>query len=318
MLSKDISIPLTDCINSSILNGKFPDELKLADVIPIFKKLDPFDKANYRPISLLPSLSKVYKKLMYKQLNTFFMKKRSPLLCGFRSGYGTQHPLLKLLHKWQLFLDKSGVVGTILMNLSKAFDCLPHDLILGKLQAYGVNYESLELIRSYLSNRYQRIKLDSTFSSWMKILLGVPQGSILGPLLFNIFINDILLSIEKTEICNFADDNTIYSCEKTVEEVIENLHYDLKLVLKWLENNQMMANPGQFQFMLLGKNTKYQTLQIQNNTLKSFQSVKLLGLTIDKNLKFDTHIDNLCKTASAKIKSLGRIRNRLNLTQAKT
>ena len=290
----------------SILNGKFPEELKLADVIPIFKKLDPFDKANYRPISLLPSLSKVYEKLMYKQLNTFFMKKLSPLLCGFRSGNGTQHALLKLLHKWQLCLDKSGVVGTILMDLSKAFDCLPHDLILAKLQAYGVNYESLELIRSYLSNRYQRIKLDSTFSSWMKILLGVPQGSILGPLLFNISINDILLSIEKTEICNFADDNTIYSCEKTVEEVIENLHYDLKLVLKWFENNQMMANPGKFQFMLLGKNTKNQTLQIQNNTLKSFQSVKLLGLTIDNNLKFDTHIDNLCKTASAKIKSLNQ------------
>ena len=134
-LAKEICIPLTDFINSAILNGKFPSELKMADVIPIFKKDDPFEKANYRPISLLPSLSKVYEKLIYQQVSTFFENKLSPLLCGFRSRYSSQHVLLNLINKWHSCLDNSGVVGAILMDLSKAFDCLPHELILAKLHA---------------------------------------------------------------------------------------------------------------------------------------------------------------------------------------
>ena len=289
----------------------------MADIIPIFKKHDPFEKANYRPISLLPSLSKVYEKLIYQQLNAFFENKLSPLLCGFRSRYSTQHALLNLINKWHSCLDNSGVVGTILMDLSKAFDCLPHELVLAKLHAYGVDIKSLKLLQDYLSNRTQRVKLDSTFSSWLKILLGVPQGSILGPLLFNIFLNDMLWFVEKTDICNFADDNTIYSCAKSVNDVIENLQSDLKIALKWFKDNQMMANPGKFQFMILSKNTINKSIVIGNKTIESSKSVKLLGLTIDNKLNFGIHINNICKVASAKIKGLGRIRNRLNLSQAK-
>ena len=197
--------------------------MKIADVIPIFKKEDPFEKANYRPISLLPSLSQVYEKLIYQQLNAFFENKLSPLLCGFRSRYSTQHALLNLINKWHSCLDNSGVACKILMDVSKTFDCLPHELILAKLHAYGVDIKSLKLLQDYLSNRTQRVKLDSTFSSWLGILLGVPQGSILGPLFFNIFLNDMLGFVEKTDICNFADDNTIYSCANSVNDVIENL-----------------------------------------------------------------------------------------------
>ena len=151
-LAKEICIPLTDCINRIILKEKFPSELKMADVIPIFKKGDPFEKANYWSISLLPSLSKVYKKLIYQQLSTFFENKLSPLLCGFRSRYSTQHELLNLINKWHSCLDNSGVVGTILMDLSKAFDCLPHELNLAKLHAYGVDVTSLKLLQDYLFN----------------------------------------------------------------------------------------------------------------------------------------------------------------------
>ena len=147
-IAQDLCVPLTDCINSAILNGVFPDELKLADVTPLYKKSDPEDKTNYRPISVLPSLSKVYEKILYKQLNSFFETKLSPHLCGFRSKYSTQHALSNLLFNWQNCLDKSGVVGTILMDLSKAFDCLPHDLIIAKLHAYDLDHDSLRLIRS--------------------------------------------------------------------------------------------------------------------------------------------------------------------------
>ena len=143
--------------------------------------------------------------------------------CGFPSRYSTQHAFLNFVYKWHSCLDDSGVVGTILMNLCKAFDYLPHELALVKLHAYGVDIKSLKLLQDYLSNRTQRVKLDSTFSSWLKILVGVSQGSIFGPLLFNIFLNDMLWFLEKTDICNFADDNTIQSCAKSVNDVIENL-----------------------------------------------------------------------------------------------
>ena len=315
-LAKEICIPLTDCINSAILNGKFHSELKMADVIPIFRKDDPFENANHQPISLLPSLSKVYEKLIYQQLSTFFENKLSPLSCGFRSRYSTQHVLLNLINKWHSCLDNSGVVGIIFMALSKAFDYLPHELILAKLHAYGVDIKSLKLLQDYLSNRTQRVKLDSSLSSWLKILLGVPQGSILGPLFFNIFLNDMLWFIEKNDICNFANDNTIYSCAKSVNDVLENLQSDLKIALKWFKDNQMMANPGKFQFMILSINTINKSIVINNKTIESSKSVKLLGLIIDNNLNFGIHINNICKVASAKIKGLGRIRSRLNLSQA--
>ena len=127
----------------------------MADVIPIFKKDNPLEKANYRPTSLLPSLSKVYEKLIYQQPNAFFENKLSPLLCGFRSRYSTQHVLLNLINKWESCLDNSGVVATILKDLSKAFDCLPHELVLAKLHACGVDIKSLKLLQDYLSNRTQ-------------------------------------------------------------------------------------------------------------------------------------------------------------------
>ena len=125
-----------------------------------------------------------------------------------------------MIGHWHQCLDKSGCVGTILMDLSKAFDSLDHGLLLAKLSAYyGVNRNSLSLLKSYLNNRFQRTRIDSTFSEWFEIILGVPQGSILGPFRFNILVKDLLDITESSNICNFADDNTIYACGNTVRDV---------------------------------------------------------------------------------------------------
>ena len=169
----------------------------------------------------------------------------------FCSSYNTQHALSNLLFAQTSLKNsqkncshKSGVAGRILMDLWKAFGCLPHALIIAKIHAYGLDHDSLRLIRSYLSNRHQIIKLDSVFSSWMQTIVGVPQVSILGPLLSEIFLNDLLLINLRSIVCNFADDKTLYYCGETTENVMKNLQWDLKIRLKWFRNNQMMANPG--------------------------------------------------------------------------
>ena len=139
------------------------------------------------------------------------------------------------------------------MDLSKTYDCVNHDLIIAKLETYGVGENSLRFILNYLSQRQQRVKFGSSFSEWLEIILGVPQKSILGPILFNVFSNDLLLFIKETDICNFADDKTIYACEKELDTISFKLETETNRVTQWLKDNEMVDNPSKFQLMFLSK-----------------------------------------------------------------
>ena len=154
------------------------------------------------------------------------------------------------------------------MDLSKAYDCLAHDLLIAKLEAYGLDMASLSLLKNYLANRKQRTKVGSSYRDWFELIRGIPQGSILGPLLFNTFINDIFFEIQKSNIRNFADDNTLYSCSQDLQTVIENLTYDMKNVLTWFNINCIKANPEKFQLVILSKTRRPEYNLIDSNVIK--------------------------------------------------
>ena len=293
---------LTDCINATMDNCCFPDKLKETDVCVIHKKDDRCQKVNYRPISVLSAMSKIFERIMSEQINQFFVGILSSLLSGFRQGYSTQHALFRVVETWKKCLDTSGIAGTILMDLSKAYDCIPHDLLIAKLEAYGFKKNALKLVYSYLTNRTQRVKIGSTYSSPQHILIGVRQGSVLGPLLFNIFINDLFYMELESEICNFADDTTIYACDTDVEAVMIRLENDLQGLMQWFTNNGMSANPSKFQIMFLGlKGAKKLCLNMNGQLIPSSEHVKLLGVNIDNSLKFETHVKEICKKVNQKL-----------------
>ena len=197
--------------------------MKLANVIPIQKTREKISKKDYRPVSLLPIISKLYEKIMYNQINSYVDNFLSSYLFGFRKGHSTEQCLIKMLETWQKVIDETKSAGAILTDLSKALDCLNHDLLIAKLNAYDFDNSSLNFMRRYLMDRKQRTKVGNSYSTWKERKFGVPQGSILGPLLFNIFLNDIFYFVEKSKIANYTDVNTAYSVNDTLEGLLKTL-----------------------------------------------------------------------------------------------
>ena len=209
----------------------------------------------------------------------------SNFVAAYRKAYSTQHVLIRLVEDWKPKLDNNFIVGAVLMDLSKAFDCIPHDLIIAKLHAYGLDENALVLVYSYLKKRSQSLRINNVYSLFQDIVSGVSQGSVLGPILFNFYINDLFFFIKQATMYNYADDNMLAYFSRSLPDLVKVLEKEAGNALSWLEQNEMIANPDKFHALFVKKdqtNTLGINLDFQGHTIKSEENVKLLGVTLDE------------------------------------
>ena len=306
---------LSSIYNNSKNNQNYPLSLKVADVTPIHKAKERTLLKNYRPVSLIPVISKLYERNMYDQIISYMDKFLSPYLFGYRKGHSTEQCLFIMIEMWKKALDNKKVAGAVLTDLSKAFDCLSHDLLIAKLEAYGLEKSALKFVYNYLKDRKQRTKVNGSYSSWKELKCGVPQGSILGPLLFNIFINDMFYFVDKTKIANYADDNSTYTTESNIDNLLKILEEETSLVLNWFRINEMKSNDDKCH--LIVANHVDVSVRLNSETTEGEDSVELLGIHIDNKLTFSQHVTNLCKKGNQKLHALARISKLLSQDKLK-
>ena len=216
--------------------------------------------------------------------------------------------MLYMIEKWKEIRDNKGYAAAVLMDLSKAFDTINYKLLIAKLQAYGFDLPSLEILFDYFTNRWQRTKVNSSFSTFSLVLCGAAQGSILGPRIFNINLNDLFFEFVNTDVCNIADDTTPFACDRDIENLLNNLESDVASAIDWFAANFMILNQSKCHFLMTAPETSVQQMHITvgEEIIWESSKEKLLGVLLDKVLKFHEHILDICKKASGKLSALTR------------
>ncbi len=312
---KPISILISKLVNKSLNSGIFPDELKVARVSPIFKSGDRTDPGNYRPISVLPTVSKIFERVVHSQLSNYLdmYQLLSNGQFGFRRHHSTETCCLAMLDKIYKKLDQGCLGGVVFLDLKKAFDTVNHTVLLRKLSSLGVSDPCLAWFASYLSNRRQTTKVEDACSSEQTVLHGVPQGSILGPLLFLVFINDLCDSIELCGTSMYADDTAIFYLADSDDELQISLQYDLQTVSYWMRENRLSLNTSKTKFMKLGTKTRLKkskpfSLSLNGDIIEEVSTFKYLGMTLDSQLQFIAHVDKVVDKTTAKLGLLYKTR----------
>ena len=297
----------TECV----INKTFAGRLKLSDITPIFKALENSNKTNYRPISVLAIISKVFEKIMDEQTEAYIDKYLSKYLCGYRKGgeYGCENALVPMIENMKMARDKGQYAGAVLMDLSKAFDTINHKLLIAKLHAYGFSKNALELIYNYLSDRWHRTKVNASYSTWSRIMSGMPQGSVNGPKYFNIYLNDLFYLLTDTKACNIADDTTPYACNSDIGTLLRNLESDVASAVDWFDANYMKLNQSKCHFIIATHSAELFWIKVGDQVIWESPRERLLGIEIDKGLNFQKHVQTLCKVAGGKVTALNRLIN---------
>lgn len=309
--ANELALPLSTIFNSCISKGEWPGNWKRGDWIPVFKKDDKQAKENYRPITVLPCVNKVFERLLGNQVTTKLDCQLGNSLTAYRKRNSCETTLVGLVEDWKLAKDNRQSVGILSTDMSKAFDCLHPPLMLSKLKAYGFQDRDINMLRSYLCVRQSRVRIGPVISSWRQVNRGCPQGSVLGPLLWNIFQNDLVYSLD-SGLSMYADDHQIYEKGKDMRAVISKLQESATSATDWYDSNFLQGNLQKYQTMNIRNelDTKEQTcITVKGKDIVETESMTLLGVTIDCRLNFKDHISSVCKKASQRIGVLMRLRN---------
>ena len=311
-----ISPSLTNIINQSLSTGVFPEKWKTARVAPLHKAGDKSDKGNYRPISILCVVSKIIERHVHESLYKYFTENGLLYIAqsGFRAFHSCETALIKLVDKWTENIENGLLNGIVFLDLRKAFDLVDTNILLQKLELYGCDENSMLWFKSYLQGRQQCVQYKGQFSAKQSVTHGVPQGSILGPLLFIVYMNDLPLFLNNP-IDMFADDSTLHCSGKTIPELETKLNIDMENTRKWCTQNKMAVNETKTKTMLI---TTYQketvmkansiNVTYQGANLENVESEKILGVQIDKHLTWENQVNNVCKKVSKGIALLRRIK----------
>ena len=321
-----LSDSLLNIVNSSLESGEVPHSLKVATVIPIGKVPKTIKAEECRPINILPAFEKILEKTVYLQILEFIKNKHilDNFQSGFRENFGCESALQYVINEWKEANDKERMTGVVFLDLKRAFETVDRELLLYKLGKFGFGGKVLKWFRCYLDERKQKVKCVNVKSGEKAINVGVPQGSILGPILFILYINDMGRVFKNCKYHFFADDTVLYLDETDPVKLINKINEHLELVRIWLENNRLKLNITKTKSMLIANQNSMKyfrdnglAFDIQGNSLDIVSEIKYLGVIIDSSLSFKRHIDYICKKISKKIGVLRRVSWYLSITSRK-
>lgn len=292
-----------------------PREWKSAVVVPVLKKEPMTSVDSYRPVSVLPVVAKVFEKLIHQQLYSFLMTNEllSANQFGFRPQHSTQDVLVSVVDNWRKSLDDDDLIGALFVDLSKAFDMVDHSILLMKLRCYGIVGEEYDWFKNYLSNRCQRVRIHNQLSSWSGIGRGVPQGSILGPLLFLLFVNDLSEAIPNGVVHQYADDIILTVVAKNKATLQHYTQENMDAVTSWVQSARLCLNARKTILMLLARKRRQVELEdvmimVGNERITRSRVVKCLGVLIDEGLLWQEHIAEIKRKVSLGLSHLRRLR----------
>ena len=315
--TRSIALPLTYISNLSLQTGIFPNDMKLAKVIPIFKSKDPHNFSNYRPISLLPTFSKILEKIVHKRLYKYLLL--HDLLClsqyGFQRHLNTEQAILEFQDRIVKYMSAKKWCSSIFLDLSKAFDCLDHNVLFSKLRNLGIRGIPLSWFKSYLSNRSQFVDFNGVKSNKKKITCGVPQGSILGPLLFLVYINDIVHTLDNCNSILFADDTTLLFADTDFDNLVTTMNQNIDKVYKWFCLNKLSLNIDKTNYVIFHDPRKKfpskSCVKIDNREIANTTNTKFLGVYIDENMSWKTHCNIIANKCAKTLAILHRLKHYL-------
>ena len=316
LLKMDLSKSLTLIINQMITTGIFPDSFKISKITPLFKKGDVSLLSNYRPISLLPTISKIFERILYNQLYEYFNSNNllAEQQYGFRTNHSTEYAAVKLVDTISKEMESGSMPTALYIDLSKAFDTLSFDILLYKLNYYGVKGKAFKLLKNYLTNLKQYVVCNSQNSEIVDITTGVLQGSILEPLLFSICINNLITTSNKLKFIMYADDTTIYFNLEDFDpyHLKRDINNELEKITHWLKMNKLSLNVQKTKFMIFHRKQKQISelnIAINDTDIERVESFNFLGLHIHESLSWRTHTDTIRNKVSKVVGILYRLQN---------